>query len=59
MTQALVLALPNFSTSIVVECDAFGSSIEAILLQDNRPSLFFLARPSKDVNWVSPLMKKK
>jgi len=41
MTQALVLALPNFFISFVVECDVSGSSIEAILLQDNMQSLFF------------------
>ena len=40
MSQPPVLALPNFTKPFVIECDALGTSLGAILMQNHMPLAF-------------------
>lgn len=41
LTSPSVLRLPNWSHPFVIECDACGCGIEAVLTQNNQPIAYF------------------
>jgi hypothetical protein len=41
LCSTLVLALPNFTKTFEIECDTFGIGISVVLMQDQRPIVYF------------------
>lgn len=58
MCKDLVLTTLDFTKTFVVECDASGNGIRAILMQEGRP-ISFESRPIKGKDLHKPIYEKK